>query len=200
MGERSRDPVVAQFEHAVKLLAAEDVEGAQQAIATLNIELIQAFRDERISSVASRRIPPPSRMPARGPRARRSVERIKLSTFERDRWTCRFCGVGTIDLRVMKAVSAAFPIEFPYHPNWKFGSSHLLYWTHTSSLEHLVPFARGGEDAEPNFVTTCYACNSARGHYLLDELGWHLRPSAGSDWDGLVRYLPRLAQLSWPTA
>lgn len=123
---------------------------------------------------------------------RRTVEREKIAVFARDRWTCRFCGSRTIDLRVLKLVSRAFPTEFPYHSHWKFGHSHLIYWTHSTSLEHVVPIARGGLDESSNFVTTCYACNDARGHYLLDELGWALREPTSSTWLGLTEYLPAL--------
>ena len=51
-----------------------------------------------------------------------------------------------------------------------------IYWTHSTSLEHIVPIAHGGADDQSNFATSCYACNDARVDYLLEELGWELRP------------------------
>ncbi len=92
----------------------------------------------------------------------------------------------------MKLVSGVFPSELPYHRNWKFEDSHLIYWTHTSSLEHVVPLARGGADDTSNFVTTCYACNDARSHFLLEELGWSLRTTSESAWAGLTEHLELL--------
>ncbi|MGW6695083.1 HNH endonuclease [Rhodococcus sp. NPDC054953] len=184
------DTVVDQFARVVELLVARRVDEARAAVLTLDMDAIEAVRRSRLAAVAGRRLP--AEAVRRNETARRSTERLKLAIFERDRWTCRFCGARTIDLRVMKRVSAAFPAELPYHPNWKFDASHRIYWTHTSSLEHVVPFARGGADDTGNFATTCYACNAARSHFLLEELGWSLRAPSESGWSGLTEHLGSL--------
>lgn len=187
---RVADGVADQFAWAVELLVARRVDEARAAILTIDLGAIEAVRHSRLAAVAGRRIP--SSAPSLTGIPRRSTERLKLAVFERDAWTCRICGARTIDLRVMKRVSALLPVELPYHPNWKFGASHLIYWTHTSSLEHVVPLARGGADDASNFVTTCYACNDARSHFLLEELGWALRIPSEPGWMGLTEYLAAL--------
>ena len=53
--------------------------------------------------------------------------------------------------------------------------------------------ARGGADDETNFATKCYACNDARGDYLLEELGWTLRAVSTTP-DGLRGSWQRLAR------
>lgn len=184
------DAVTDQFAWVVELLVARRVEEARAAVLALDIDAIASVRQSRLVAMAGRRLPADA--VARSAIPRRSTERLKLAIFERDGWTCRFCGARTIDLRVMKRVSAVFPVELPYHRNWKFGASHLIYWTHTSSLEHVVPFARGGADDASNFATTCYACNDARSHFLLEELGWSLRAPSESGWMGLTEHLGSL--------
>lgn len=53
-------------------------------------------------------------------------------------------------------------------------------------VDHLVPVARGGVDAEPNRVSTSTLRNSAEAHWTLDELGWSLTaPGNHRVWEGL---------------
>jgi len=72
----------------------------------------------------------------------------------------------------------------------------LAYWTHSTSLEHIIPMARGGADELSNYATTCYACNAARGDFLMAELGWELRAIADQPWDGLRGQLPVIVNFS----
>jgi 5-methylcytosine-specific restriction endonuclease McrA len=189
------DHVVDQFAHAVDLLVAGAADLAMVALMALDIDAIGQVRASRLASAraGSRGA---SSAPAGSGTARRSTTRVKLEVFQRDGWICRFCGARTIDLRVLQAVSALCPVELPFHPNWKFDASHLLYWTHSSSLEHVIPFGRGGADEVTNFVTTCYACNDARGDLLLEEIGWHLRAPVPSSWQGLTEHLTALSATS----
>jgi 5-methylcytosine-specific restriction endonuclease McrA len=193
------DDPVDQFTAVVKLLVRGEKDRARAAMLALDLGAIDAVRRTRAAEVAACRVRVPSRTaPAI---QRRTVERDKLAVFARDRWTCRVCGSRTLDLRVLKLVSRALPVEFPYHSNWKFGHAHLIYWTRSSSLEHVVPLARGGTDELSNLVTTCYSCNAARSHYLLEEIGWTLRAPASSTWRGLTEYLAslRVAAAEEPT-
>ena len=120
---------------------------------------------------------------------------VKREVFARDQYTCRLCGMQTVDVEVMKALSKAFPAEFPYHPRWRQDAVSPVYWTHVTSLEHVVPIARGGAHDASNFATSCYACNDARSDYLLEELGWGLREVTTVAWIGLRNYLPGLRKM-----
>lgn len=190
---------VVHIQEAVTALCSGDIEAAQTALLAIDLTDLMHYRQARLAAVSSLAIPTPAPTPG-PPRTRRSIERKKLATFARDHWICRFCGTRTVDLRVLKQLSTMFSTDFPYHSNWKFGHSHLIYWTHSTSLEHLVPFARGGTDDPTNFVTTCYACNDSRCHFLVEELGWTLHGTEDSDWRGLTEYLPQLRQLSVPNS
>lgn len=81
------------------------------------------------------------------------------------------------------------PTEFPAHPNWKVSESHLVYWELFPTIDHVLPVARGGVDAESNWVTTSMLRNSAKAHWTLDELAWQLQPPGlAQDWDGLMSW------------
>jgi hypothetical protein len=182
--------IIDEVTRAVTAIGDGDTDSARQAIARIDIALLEHIRAEvlRAVSAATRPGGPKPQLVQR----RRSVEREKYTVFRDDRWTCRFCGRRTVDPRVLRQLSVALPDAFPYHPNWKFGASHLLFWTHSTSLEHLVPLARGGADSRENFVTTCYACNDARSDFTLEELGWVLLPRTHDEWDGLTGHIPKL--------
>ena len=156
----------------------------------LDLDKITAVRSSRLAA-ATRAIRAPRDIPGEL-RTRRTLAREKSETFARDHWTCRLCGAQTIDLQVLRCLSRLFPETLPFHPNWKFAESHLIYWTLSTSLEHVVPFARGGADEPSNFVTTCYASNDARGELLLNEIGWALQPIAETEWRGLTDNLADL--------
>jgi hypothetical protein len=63
----------------------------------------------------------------------------------------------------------------------------------SASIDHVVPFERGGTSDLDNLVTACNPCQYGRGHFLLDELELE-DPRAyappGDSWDGLTRLLP----------
>ncbi len=112
-----------------------------------------------------------------------------VAIFRRDSWTCRYCGVRTIAPPVLRFLSEIYPKEFPYHPNWKSGEIHDSWLVLSTSVDHVVPGARGGEWTSPeNLVAACWACNSAKADLLLEEIGWRLlsEEDVRSDWDGLT--------------
>ncbi len=116
----------------------------------------------------------------------------QIAIFRRDNFTCRYCGKQTTFLPLARLLSALCPSALPYHTHGKFGSCHLLFWTHMASIEHVVPVAAGGDNDENNLATACYWCNDWKSHWTVERLGWTLHPSSESAWDGLSRYYPAL--------
>jgi hypothetical protein len=115
---------------------------------------------------------------------------VRLTVFKRDRYTCRYvhCGRRTIDDGVVRLLSTVLPEDLPYHPNWKLGFVHPIYWTHTASLEHVVAWSTdGSNDVEENLVTACSCCQYAKNYYDLEVLGWEITPltDSPSRWSGL---------------
>jgi 5-methylcytosine-specific restriction endonuclease McrA len=188
----SADPIPASILEIVRSLLGDDTETGSLLARRIDSEQLARQRLGLFTSV--KKTPPKSHEAPASKPARSSIsEAVKLRVFRRDRFTCRLCGRRTLYLPVLQAISRALPEEMPYQPSWAFGTTHLVYWTHSTSLEHLTPLARSGLDDESNFVASCYACNSARGDYLLEEVEWRLRePNEASDWDGLSGLLGAL--------
>ncbi len=109
--------------------------------------------------------------------------------FVRDGFTDRYSGQRLVFPPVLRLLSRALPVEFPYHPNWKMDACHLAYWELVPTIDHIVPIARGGADEPANWVTTSMLRNSAKSNWTLDELGWELLPCGDfTQWDGVVKW------------
>jgi hypothetical protein len=123
-----------------------------------------------------------------GTTTRNPAVSVIASVYVRDHFTCLYCGRLTIPTQVMRLISARFPHEFAYHPNWKMSVAHRLYWDISTSLDHAVAVSRGGAWQDTgNLVTVCARCQYQKGNLTLGSLGWARRePRPG--WDGLVRY------------
>lgn len=112
-----------------------------------------------------------------------------VAVFERDSWTCRYCGGHTIAPPVLRALSSLHPDRFPFHSNWKAGQVHPAYLLLSTSLDHVQPGGRGGAWSDrDNLVAACWPCNSGKADFTLEELGWELLGEAEvqSSWDGLT--------------
>lgn len=112
-----------------------------------------------------------------------------VSAFERDCWTCRYCAGKTIAPPVLRVLSRLYPERFPYHPNWKAGQVHPAYLLLSTTLDHVHPGGRGGSWNDPaNLVAACWPCNSGKGDFTLDEIGWKLLAESDvvSEWSDLT--------------
>ena len=96
----------------------------------------------------------------------------------------------------LRLLSYYMPERFPFQPSWRVSDTHLCYWQLMPTVDHLVPVARGGADEESNWVTTSQLHNSAKGGYLLSELGWSLHaPGELSAWDGMLTWFVRQVEM-----
>ena len=65
----------------------------------------------------------------------------------------------------------------------------MAFWELMPTVDHLVPVARGGVDAEENWVTTSMLLNSAKSNWRLEDIGWEQFPAGDlNDWDGMSRW------------
>lgn len=131
-------------------------------------------------------------------RKRPSIPRtLAVSVYRRDCWICRYCGQRTIFYPVMPLLGLIFPQQFPWHPNWKAGQTHPAVPALSSTVDHVVPGAAGGQWlAESNLVTACWPCNARKADLTLEQLRWQLRPPQESAWDGLASSYRQLWEIA----
>ncbi len=109
---------------------------------------------------------------------------------QRDGYYCRFCGIPVIRATVRKAIREAYPDALPWGRTNQ--SQHAGFQAMWATYDHVLPHARGGDNAAENVVVTCQPCNCARWHYTLAEVGLRdprTREPIRSTWDGLERFL-----------
>ena len=115
-----------------------------------------------------------------------------LRVFTRDGFVDRYSGDRLVFPGVLRVLSLKLPHDFPFQKNWKMDETHLAFWELMPTVDHVIPVARGGVDAEENWVTTSMVRNSAKSNWLLEELGWSVRPvESNGSWDGLLNWFFR---------
>ena len=72
--------------------------------------------------------------------------------------------------------------------------THFMFWELFPTIDHVRPVARGGADAEENWVTTSMLRNGAKAGWTLEELGWTLHPPGDTAWDGLLGWFLEYAK------
>lgn len=71
---------------------------------------------------------------------------IRLRVFERDFWTCRYCGYQWPE------AARRLPMDYQF------------FKVPMITIDHIVPASRGGKTRMNNLVTSCRKCNEKRGH------------------------------------
>ena len=182
------DPVVTAWTTAIPLL----VKGRQQEAGRLITSLPLQPRPRRgIPRVEERPSLPPVKT------ARNVPEALKRMVWREEGYVCRYCGKRLIDLDVMRATAILLPEAFegPYTENWPHRiRAYNSFWSHSTSVDHIWPWTRGGDVRRGNLALCCYNCNGVKGNRSLAEMGWSLRPPGHNGWDGLRRYLPALTR------
>lgn len=117
----------------------------------------------------------------------------KMKLFIKDGFIDRYTGEKLVNPGMLKVISAIFPQEFPYQPHWKVTETHPAYWEFVPTIDHIIPIANGGIDAEENWATTSMLNNSIKSNWTLEQLKWHLFPPGNmNDWDGLTDNFVRI--------
>lgn len=91
-----------------------------------------------------------------------------MQIFMRDCFVDRDSGEGLVSPAALPLLGIALPESFPFHPNWKMSESHTACWELSSTVDHIVPVARGGVDDETDSVSTSMHRNSEKSGRLLE--------------------------------
>jgi 5-methylcytosine-specific restriction endonuclease McrA len=111
----------------------------------------------------------------------------RTRVFLRDGFLDRYSGDRLFFPPVLEVISMSIPDDFPLHTSGKMGNNHVAHWELYSSVDHVVPVARGGAHEMDNWVTTSFMHNLIKSHWRLEDLGWELLPPGRLDeWDGML--------------
>ena len=128
-------------------------------------------------------------------RARDVTDRVRALVFLRDKMTCTYCGGRCIPRNVLLAFSDLFPDALAYHPNYRRGSIHPMYWALAPEADHKFAHARGGTGDVGNLTTLHTMCNARKSDSLVAELPAVDRPEQVLKWDGLLEAYPSIVAL-----
>lgn len=108
--------------------------------------------------------------------------------FRRDGYRCRFCEARVIVKEARKVFERAFPLAARKGSTNE--ANHFGLATLAASIDHALPFRRGGTSDLNNLVTACMPCQFGRGRWTLEEVQIEdprSFPPIVDDWDGLTR-------------
>lgn len=87
---------------------------------------------------------------------------IEREVYNRDGWRCRYCGSRVISKEARDVFRKYFPVEARKGKTNE--DNHFGLATLSASLDHIVPYKRGGSNEMDNLVTACGPCQFGRGH------------------------------------
>ncbi len=71
-------------------------------------------------------------------------------------------------------------------PGFETDCGHAFSERYGHAIDHILPIALGGTDTPENWVSTSMANNSVKSNFILEQIGWTLKPAGDiKDWDGL---------------
>ena len=123
---------------------------------------------------------------------RRSPAKYERAVFERDHYTCRYCGLKVIAKEVMYAFEKIVGSEM-FRTQGCNAVQHGCIHAFKPVADHVIPHHLGGRTDMDNLVTACPACNYGKYNYTIEQLGIsdpRERSPIESNWDGLVSLLP----------
>lgn len=163
------------LENAVKYHNNGEYEDARNCIASADIPEIW----EWVESIIGKRSPyiqhthnvaevpalaKHERIPLRMPN---NAEKQKI--HDKYWYCCQFCGTPVIRPEIRNKIRTKYPDVLRW---WKTNASrHNAFFALWAQYDHIIPYARGGDNSLDNMILTCTACNFWRMNYLLEEVG-----------------------------
>jgi hypothetical protein len=186
------------FEDAVKRAANGEREEAVRVLQGIKSDAMREWFDEhgqmsgwhRVKKfgVASPKVAPDLWDAVRSPARHESL------VFQRDSYTCRYCGLRQVAKEILLAFERAVGSEeFPTQGTN--AMQHGIIHGFKIVADHVVPYKCGGKTNVDNLVSACPACNYGKYNYTLEQLGLddpRTYPPVVSGWDGLTSLLQDL--------
>jgi len=203
-----REPIPELFhaafvlEEAVSALLDGDRQSAESLFHSVNSQTIRDYTEslwgskkkfpEKVHYIRYRKVDRLSR-PKEKIRDRKPGKKVVEKMIERDGYRCRYCHLPVIPAEVRKALNKDLPDAVPW--GRKNVEQHAGFQALWLQIEHVTPWALGGDNSLENLVISCAGCNYGKVKYHLDELGLIdplSHPPVRSSWNGLTHVLDAL--------
>jgi hypothetical protein len=118
----------------------------------------------------------------------RSPDKFANFVFERDNYSCRYCGLPVIPKDILRAYSRCVGKEF-FKDTGTNAERHGVVLAFRANADHVVPWTLGGKTEPSNLVSSCWSCNYGKAGYTLEELDLvdpRQTDVIKTEWDGLV--------------
>lgn len=126
------------------------------------------------------------------------LARYERLVFERDSYTCRYCGLRLVGKQVLTAFEKAIGVpQFRTGAKLSNEEQHGIVHAFKIVADHVVHHKYNGRTHPDNLVTSCPACNYGKYNYTLKQLGLddpRERSPADSNWDGLNSFIDGLTR------
>lgn len=180
---------------AVDAILAGDMQAASRFILEADMPELEAHNNRVAGSTSvevHRLRPIPASPETKKCKKRMPPYGVELSIYKRDGWRCRFCQTRVISKDARKELNARLPNEARWGK--KNIEKHRGLSVLESSLDHLLPHNRGGDNELLNLVTACGPCQFGRGGWTIEEVGIanpFNRAPIVDGWDGLRRLVEK---------
>lgn len=124
----------------------------------------------------------------------RSPDKYQAEVFQRDDYTCQYCGMRVIPKEVFSAYSKFVGIDF-FRATGTNSQRHGIVLAFRANADHVVPWIHGGQTSLENLVTSCWSCNYGKSGYTLEEIGIddpRKKRITNPKWQGLSEYILKL--------
>jgi 5-methylcytosine-specific restriction endonuclease McrA len=118
----------------------------------------------------------------------RSPSKLQNQVFERDNYTCRYCGIQLVSQDFLKKFMKCLDYN-QFQKGRTNIEQHAIVHFMWPVADHVIPWNLGGRTSLDNLVTACATCNYGKDGYTLEELQITnplLRQPIKSDWKGFV--------------
>lgn len=194
-------PPIPEFSIAADLLSlaadhllSGDLESCQKCLIQADLRPLREFAyllAGPINPVIHRQKSNPSFTPVpKKDRPRMPNAAQSRAIFSRDGYRCRFCGSRVIVKGAHRIFAKFCPQEA--RDGTTNEDKHFGLTTLAASIDHLLPYSRGGTNDDRNLVTACGPCQFGRNQWTLEEVEiedpWKY-PAVIDEWDGLTRLM-----------
>jgi len=120
-------------------------------------------------------------------------KQTQATVFQRDKWTCRYCGDNVIFSPALKVLDSLSPEHGYYSRNGSSSEMSPMLLSKCACVDHINPVADGGTNEINNLVCACWKCNTEKSNNNPDS--WISRMiniedvNAPIGWDGMLSFV-----------